>query len=87
LRDYAAAGENYTQLINFVPDYTLAYLLRAEVRQKQGDIVGALADGAVVLQSDRAENFLPLMPAFQAGEINCENFFDVDLNSLEGQSQ
>lgn len=82
VQDYESAEASYTRLIEAIPDYTLAYVLRAEVRQKQGNTVGALADGAVVLQSPLGEQFIALMPAFQSGEINCENIFDVDLAAL-----
>lgn len=82
LGDYAAAEAAYSPGIELDPDFTWLYALRAEVRQKQGNMLGALADGAFVLGSDLAEAFAPLIPLIQSGEINCENMFDVDLAAL-----
>jgi tetratricopeptide (TPR) repeat protein len=82
LRDYEKAEAAYTQGIEIDPDFTLLYALRAEVRQKQQNLMGALADGAKVLESDQAELYQPFMAASQAGRVNCENFFDVDLAAL-----
>jgi len=82
LGDYASAEASYTQLINIAPDYVLPYALRAEVRQKQNNPLGAMADVALVLQSPQAEQFTPLLPVFQSGELSCENFLDYDFTTL-----
>jgi serine/threonine protein kinase/tetratricopeptide (TPR) repeat protein len=86
LKDYAAAEAAYTKGIEADPEFVVLYGLRAEVRQKQGNLSGALADGAVLLQSDLAEVFTPLIPAITSGQLGCENLFDVDLQTLLGEA-
>jgi serine/threonine protein kinase/tetratricopeptide (TPR) repeat protein len=80
LGDYAAAEEAYSAVISEAPDYGLAYALRAEVRQAQGDTAGFIADGAALLTSPQADTLRPFIPAFQSGELGCANFLDADLS-------
>ncbi len=82
LGDYESAETAYTAGIELDPDFTLLYALRAEVRRYQGDILGAGADVAMIGQGEQAEIYAPFIAASLAGEVTCENFFDVDLESL-----
>jgi tetratricopeptide (TPR) repeat protein len=82
LQDYAAAEASFTRVIELDPDYTFAYLLRAEVREKQGDRRGFLSDIAEVGRSGQARQYAPYMAAFRIADINCSNFLTVDLAAL-----
>jgi serine/threonine-protein kinase len=79
LRQYEQAEASYTRLIETDPDYLLAYLLRAESRLKQQKTADALADIGVIINSDMAQTFAPLLAGAQNGTISCENILDVDL--------
>lgn len=78
LQNYAEAEIYYTQLIEAIPDYLLAYLLRAEVRLKQGKTNDALADVGVIINSELAETFAPLIAGAQNGTVSCENILARD---------
>jgi serine/threonine protein kinase/tetratricopeptide (TPR) repeat protein len=81
LENYQEAEATYTKLLEIEPDYKLGILLRGEVRLKMGNLLGAGSDFANVLSSDQSGAYTPFIPAYRAGEISCENFFDVDLKS------
>ena len=61
LKDYPAAEAAYSKGIELDPDYPLLYLLRAEVRQKQGNLLGAGADTLAVANSPQGAMFAPLI--------------------------
>jgi len=82
LGDYEQAEASYTQLLTIYPDYLLGYLLRAEVKLKQENNVGALADIAVITQSNLADRFAPLIAGAQTGEISCETILDIDFSNF-----
>jgi len=86
LGEYEAAEASYTTLIEVEPDYAIGYALRADVRLQQGDTLGALADGGLLLISEQAEAFLPFTDAIQAGAINCTNLLTVDLDAMRADS-
>jgi tetratricopeptide (TPR) repeat protein len=75
---YAAAEGSYNQALELDPEYTLAYLLRAEVRHKQRDWVAASRDVRQVRDSRFGAAFEPLAEAMQRGELGCGNFFSPD---------
>ncbi len=79
LGDDAAAEASFSKAIELEPDYTLMYLLRAEVRNNQGNILGAGSDILQVQQSDLAETFAPLLAAGASGDLTCQNFLDFEL--------
>ena len=80
LDDPAAAEADYTTVIESDPNFTLAYVLRIQVRAEQNNLVGALADATQVLNSEQASVFTSLIPAVQDGEMNCKNMLNVDLS-------
>lgn len=82
LREYDKADAAYSRAIEIDPTYPLLYALRAEVRRKNSDLLGAGADVAKVLELDTSDTYSKLMPLATAGTINCENFFDVDLSEF-----
>jgi len=82
LGNYEQAEASYTQLLDSYPNYLLGYLLRAEVKLKQENTVGALADIAVINQSDLADRFAPLIAGAQSGNISCETILDVDFSNF-----
>lgn len=79
LGDDAAAEEAYSKVIELEPDDTLMYLLRAEVRNNQGNILGAGSDSLQVQQSAFADDFAPLLAAGANGDLTCKNFLDFEL--------
>ncbi len=84
--NYAEAEAAYTRLIDLRPTYTVAHLLRAEVRLAQDDRLGALADIGVVNQSAQGEGLQSLIVVMQADEIDCTNVFapETDLSRYLG---
>lgn len=80
---YADAEASYTRLIELDPEYWVAYLLRAEVRTKQGNIISAGQDIAAVAGSPQADLFTPYIAAVTSGEISCENVLEVDIDNLQ----
>lgn len=82
LKEFDQAEASYTRVIEKHPDYYLAYMLRAETRLKNNNAGGALADVAVILQSDQAEQFAPFIPYAQSGEISCETILEVDFSTF-----
>ncbi|MCL4253848.1 MAG: tetratricopeptide repeat protein, partial [Anaerolineae bacterium] len=82
LRNYEQAEAYYTRVLDRYPDYLLVYLLRAEVRLKQQNAGGALADIAVINQSDMAERFAPLIAQAQDGELSCETILETDFSDF-----
>ncbi|MCB9453673.1 MAG: protein kinase [Anaerolineaceae bacterium] len=83
LKNYADAEVAYTAVINLDPTFILTYGLRAEVRLRQSNTLGALADVGLILESDQAAQYAPLIPLIQSGELTCENFFTYDLSQVE----
>ncbi len=77
LQNYAEAEASYTQLIRREPDYTLAYLLRAEARMRQSKTELASADMAQIIRQREGAQFAPFVQAFRNGDITCENLLDV----------
>jgi tetratricopeptide (TPR) repeat protein len=81
-KQYAAAEAAYTKGISIDPNLSLLYALRAEVRLKQNNALGGVADGAAAAQSPQGAIYLQLMPLIQKGELGCENLFDYDLSKI-----
>jgi serine/threonine protein kinase/tetratricopeptide (TPR) repeat protein len=84
LGDFEASEAAYTKALEVDPDFMFAHALRADVRRRTGNLIGLTQDAAAILGSPLASKFTPLMPAFQSGEITCENFFDIDLTQYFG---
>ncbi|HML23352.1 MAG TPA: tetratricopeptide repeat protein, partial [Aggregatilinea sp.] len=85
LGDYAKAERSYTSAIGLEPDFTLIYLLRAEVRRKQRNFTTAAADLQSATQSIHGQEFLPLSEAVRQGTVGCGNFFSLN-NPLLSQA-
>jgi serine/threonine protein kinase/Flp pilus assembly protein TadD len=83
LRDYPAAEAAYTSAIELDPSYTLLYALRAEVRIRQANMVGALDDSRIVRESSLGTLLDPLFQAAISGDWSCETMFDFDYTALE----
>jgi tetratricopeptide (TPR) repeat protein len=75
LGQYAEAEAAYARALELDPGFTMLYLLRAEARQRQQNLPGALADIAAVQSSPQAAQFVPLVAQAQAGQLSCETFF------------
>ncbi len=77
LGDYAQAEQSYTNAIGLEPNFTMIYLLRAEVRRKQRSFTTAAADLQAVNQSIHGQDFMPIAEAVRQGTIGCGNFFSL----------
>jgi Tfp pilus assembly protein PilF len=68
----------YSQALERDPTFYMAQLLRAEVREAQGDTFGALADLAMIRASDWAQRaeIQDLIAAAVAHEISCKTMFE-----------
>ncbi|NWF69325.1 MAG: tetratricopeptide repeat protein, partial [Chloroflexi bacterium] len=79
LRQYPAAIEAYGAGIELAPEFWLLYLLRAEVYQKDGNLMGALRDVQAVQRSAAAESYADLIARGMSGEegLDCESFFSA----------
>ncbi len=75
LGDYEQAEAAYDNAIELEPDFAVLYLLRAEVRLKQGDQIGALADFGAATQLSPGGEFEAVLADASSGNIGCENFF------------
>jgi len=58
--------------LSIEPTYPLLYLLRAEVRKDQNNVVGALADAASARQANLSAEFNALL---DDQTTTCENFW------------
>jgi serine/threonine-protein kinase len=72
LHQYPQAETAYTQGLIIEPNYPLLYLLRAEVRKDQNNIVGALADASSARQANLSPEFNALL---DDPTTTCENFW------------
>jgi len=77
LGELEAADAAYTNAIEQDDTFLAAYLLRADVRNRMGDVVGALEDVRVVQEAlaERDADPDPLMQQAVAGNISCETIF------------
>jgi tetratricopeptide (TPR) repeat protein len=82
LGDDAAAETEYTAGIEIDPDYMLLYFVRAEVRRRQGNLIGAAQDIATVLTSPQGEQYRTLITASTDSEMSCRTFLDTDFATL-----
>jgi tetratricopeptide (TPR) repeat protein len=74
--NYPEAETAYSQGIEIDPDFTILYLLRADVRAKQNNFQGSLLDFGAAQETPTWENFAPLIESNNA-QMGCETFFDV----------
>jgi tetratricopeptide (TPR) repeat protein len=79
LGDLAAAEAAYSRGLEYKPDMTVLYLLRADVRNRLGDGAGGLEDFIAARQTTAWPNFEALVnEALAGGEgLGCESFFEV----------
>jgi tetratricopeptide (TPR) repeat protein len=85
LGDYEAAEASFTAGIEVDPDLIILYMIRADVRNKQGKLLAAGQDTAQILRSEQADLYAPLIEAVMGGEnIGCETLFDIDFEALLG---
>lgn len=81
LGNYPDAEAAYTRALELEPGFMLVYLLRAEVRQAQGDLAGALADVELVRNSDQAEPLAMLLEQAPEAGVSCRTFLNLDTDS------
>lgn len=74
LRKYTDAEATYTEGIEHDPDFTMFYLLRAEVRNRQGDLNGAFDDLRTASQSAVFESMEAYIQQGMSGELSCRDF-------------
>jgi serine/threonine protein kinase/tetratricopeptide (TPR) repeat protein len=76
LDQFAESEASYTQAIALDPDYYLLYLMRAEVRRNQGDLLDATSDLGVVLASPQASQFQAIIADSNSDAVTCKTFLD-----------
>jgi len=67
------AEEAYSAGLKVDPSFSMLYFLRAEVRSKLGDTIGAAEDLDIVGKSDISANLKPYIEAAQAGQFSCKD--------------
>lgn len=76
--DNAEAEAAYTSGIELAPDFTVLYLLRADVRSRQNNLAGSLEDLGNAQKTTAWENFAPAVETALAeggSAMGCESFF------------
>jgi tetratricopeptide (TPR) repeat protein len=71
--DDAGAAESYGAALGLTPEFALLYLLRADARQRLGDIAGALEDVGAATTGPQAELLGPLLAAPAGGQLTCKS--------------
>ena len=75
LKQYKEAEESYTKGLELDKEHGLLYLLRADVRTKQGDLAGAQSDLAALQSTKQFALFAPYLQNAQPGSFSCETLF------------
>jgi tetratricopeptide (TPR) repeat protein len=71
-----AAEAAYTQAIALDPDFTVLYLLRADVRFRLGNAEGTQQDAATLQHSSLSDALYPYAQSVVlSGDLSCHNFF------------
>ncbi|MBN2305684.1 MAG: tetratricopeptide repeat protein, partial [Anaerolineae bacterium] len=83
LGDMAGAEQAYTDGIAVDPDHMTLYAMRAEVRRRQNDWIGAMEDVDTVADSLLGAAFKPLVDAGLVGNWTCETLFDYDYSQVD----
>jgi tetratricopeptide (TPR) repeat protein len=74
---YADAEAAYTAGMTHEPDFMLLYLLRSEVRAKQGNLLDAFNDIKAVQQSPQAALYATIIARVQEQSVSCSTFFSA----------
>jgi len=75
LKQYKEAEDSYTKGLELDPEYGLLYLLRADVKAKQGNLAGAQSDITALQSTKQFTLFAPYLQNPQAESLTCENLF------------
>lgn len=81
LGDIEAAAEAYTRAIRLDPDFAILYLLRAEAFSRSDRLMLAIRDLNQAGEFELGTEYDRLIEAARAGNIGCETFFNVDLET------
>jgi tetratricopeptide (TPR) repeat protein len=80
LKEYKEAEQSYDKLAEMVPDIPLVYVLRADVRLKQLNILGANDDDnkarQLIQQTGQGNELIAYLDAGLRGEVGCDNFLE-----------
>ncbi|MBI5928801.1 MAG: protein kinase [Chloroflexi bacterium] len=76
--DLEASENAYTEGIERDPDFTVLYLLRADIRRRNNDLAGALQDFQSAQQTTYWPNFAELASNPANMNLGCENFFPTE---------
>ncbi|GIK63720.1 MAG: hypothetical protein BroJett018_15140 [Chloroflexota bacterium] len=76
LGQYEDAETAYSQAIERDPSFIALYLLRADVRRKIDRLPDALADVAVITQSDLSDEFAPYLQRANEGNFDCTSILN-----------
>jgi tetratricopeptide (TPR) repeat protein len=84
---YEEAEDAYTQAIDLDDSLGLAYLLRAEVRRKQGDLLGAGSDIAAGLAYPELARLGSALTVENMDAFDCTTFMDTDIAEVLGTAE
>lgn len=82
LDQHAEAEASYTHAIELDDSFSLLYLMRADVRQKQQNLVGAASDLTIALARPELQWIAPAFTLDKLGDIDCKSFLETDFASL-----
>src|SRR5262249_26132355 len=79
LSRWKEAEDAYTQGLQRATDYAVLYALRAEVRNKQDNVLGALSDILAMQKIKGSEELAAMINSAAHGgpAVSCQNFFTV----------
>jgi serine/threonine protein kinase/tetratricopeptide (TPR) repeat protein len=72
--NFAEAEAAYTKGIELDPDFTILYLLRADIRAKQNNFADSVLDFGAAQDTPNWENFVPYIEGGNL-EMDCQSFF------------
>jgi tetratricopeptide (TPR) repeat protein len=75
LKQYKEAEDSYTQGLTLDPEFALLYLLRADVRGRQGNLTGAQSDLTALQSTKQFPLFAPYLQNAQPGSFTCDALF------------
>lgn len=87
LDQHEAAEAAYTRALEIDDSFSLLYLMRADIRQKRQDLIGAATDLTTAMSRPELQWLQPTFTLDKLGDIDCKSFLETDFVSLKGTSE
>jgi len=87
LKQYKEAEASYTRALEIDDSFSLVYLMRADVRQKQQNLIGAATDLTTAMSRPEMRWLQPAFTLDKLGDIDCKSFLDMDFADLMGTAE